>query len=228
MPDRPPAVVVFDVNQTLSNFDGLVPRFQEVNADPGVVPIWFAATLRDGFALTAAGGYADFSDIAIATLTALLSGNARLLGSPDEAAQHIIESMAELDVHPDVATGLRTFHAAGVRIVTLSNGSSRVAESLLERAGLRGLVERCLSVSEARRWKPAREAYRLAADRCHVEVGELALIAVHPWDVDGAIRAGLRGGWLSRDGAAYPPFLHPPDATGQNLPELAATLCGSS
>lgn len=111
-----------------------------------------------------------------------------------------------------------------MRIVTLSNGSSQVAESLLERAGVRDLVEQCLSVSDAGRWKPAPEAYAHAAGRCGVEAGELALIAVHPWDIDGALRAGLRAGWLSRDGARYPPYLRAPEATGQNLSELAALL----
>lgn len=186
--------------------------------------MWFAATLRDGFALTAAGGYADFAEIAASTLSRLLSGADGLRGSSRDVAERIAESMAELDLHSDVAAGLRTFHASGVRIVTLSNGSSQVAESLLERAGVRDLVEQCLSVSDAGRWKPAPEAYAHAAGRCGVEAGELALIAVHPWDIDGALRAGLRAGWLSRDGARYPPYLRAPEATGQNLPELAALL----
>lgn len=65
-------------------------------------------------------------------------------------------------------------------MITLSNGSGRVAEALLERAGLRDLVGQCLSVSEAGRWKPASEAYSYAARRCGVERQELALVAVHP------------------------------------------------
>ncbi|MDQ6730942.1 MAG: haloacid dehalogenase type II [Actinomycetota bacterium] len=223
-----PAVAVFDVNETLSDLDGLATRLQDAGADPGVLPVWFAATLRDGFAITAAGGYADFAEIAVPTLTALLSGGDGLRDSAQTVAERVVGSMAELDLHPDVADGLRTFHAAGVRIVTLSNGSSRVAESLLERAGVRDLVEQCLSVSDAGRWKPAPEAYAYAADRCEVEAGELALIAVHPWDIDGAARAGLRTGWLSRDGAPYPPYLRAPEATGPNLPKLAAILTARS
>ena len=226
MPDhRPvPAVAVFDVNETLSDLNGLASRLREAGGYPGVLPVWFAATLRDGFAITAAGGYADFSEIAIPTLAGLLSGSDGLRGSPTEVAEHIVQSMAELDLHSDVTDGLKKLHAADVRIVTLSNGSTRVAEALLDRAGVRDLVEQCLSVSDVGRWKPAPEAYAHAADRCEVTVGELALIAVHPWDIDGALRAGLRAGWLSRDGAAYPPYLNAPEATGRTLPELAAIL----
>jgi 2-haloacid dehalogenase len=226
MPDQTttPAVAVFDVNETLSNLDGLASRLEDAGGDPGVLPMWFAATLRDGFALTAAGAYADFPEIAVPTLAALLTGADGLRGSPQEVAEHVVQSMAELDLHPDVADGLRVFHSAGVRIVTLSNGASRVADALLERAGVRDLVEQCLSVSDAGRWKPAPEAYAHAADRCKVQAGELALIAVHPWDTDGALRAGLRAGWLSRNGAPYPPYLSQPEATGQTLSELAAIL----
>lgn len=230
MPDQrtAPAVAVFDVNETLSNLDGLASRLEDAGGDPRVLPVWFAATLRDGFGIAAAGGYADFAEIATPTLAALLSGADGLRGSPQEVAEHIVEAMAELDLHPDVADGLRRLHAAGVRIVTLSNGSSHVAESLLERAGLRDLVEQCLSVADAGRWKPAPEAYAHAVDRCAVQAGELALIAVHPWDIDGALRAGLRAGWLSRHGAAYPPYLREPEAVGQTLSELAATLTANS
>ena len=222
-----PAVAVLDVNETLSDLHGLASRLADAGGDPGVLPLWFAATLRDGFALTAAGAYADFAEIAVPTLAALLTGADGLRGSPQEVAEHVVKGMAVLDLHPDVPDGLRKLHAAGVRIVTLSNGPSAVAESLLERAGLRDLVEQCLSVSDAGRWKPAPEAYANASHRCQVETGELVLIAVHPWDIDGALRAGLRAGWLSRSGAPYPPCFREPEATGQTLSELAARLTGT-
>jgi len=162
----PPRVAVFDVNETLSDLSGLVPRLTEVGAPPDLLPAWFAATLRDGFALTATGCLADFATIGSFTLASMLSDVDDLRGTPEEAAEHVVSAMAQLDLHPDVAPGLRTLVEAGVRVVTLSNGAARVAESLLERAGLRDLVERCLSVSDAGRWKPAPEAYAYAARHC--------------------------------------------------------------
>lgn len=221
-----PAVVVFDVNETLSDLSGLVPRLEEVGAGPELLPAWFTATLRDGLAITAAGDSADFASIAVPTLAAMLGRVPDLRGSPGDAAEHIVGAMADLDLHPDVAEGLRALVDAGVRVVTLSNGAARVAESLLERAGLRDLVEQCLSVSDAGRWKPAPEAYAHAARRCAVDRGDLALITVHPWDIDGARRAGLRTGWVARDAGAYPPFFLGPEATGRSVPELATTLTG--
>ncbi len=221
-----PLVAVFDVNETLSDMTGLAGRLEEVGAGAELLPIWFAATLRDGFALTAAGAYADFSAIAVPTLAAMLAGVETLRGSAQAAAEHVVAGMAELDLHPDVAPGLQKLADAGVRIVTLSNGAAAVAESLLKRAGLRDLVEDCLSINDAGRWKPAAEAYAYAARSCTADPSELVLIAVHPWDIDGARRAGLRTGWLSRDGQAYPSFFLAPEAIGHDLPALAAELIG--
>ena len=219
-----PRVAVFDVNETLSDLSGLVPRLTEVGAPPDLLPAWFAATLRDGFALTATGCLADFATIGSFTLASMLSDVDELRGTPEEAAEHVVGAMAQLDLHPDVAPGLRALVEAGVRVVTLSNGAARVAESLLERAGLRDLVERCLSVGDAGRWKPAPEAYAYAARLCDVEPGDATLIAVHPWDIDGAGRAALRTGWLARDGAAYPSYFRAPELRARDLPALAAAL----
>ncbi len=223
---KPPLVAVFDVNETLSDMNGLTRRLAEVGASADVLPVWFAATLRDGFALTAAGAYADFSAVAVPTLAAMLSGVETLRGTAQAAAEHVVAGMAELDLHPDVAPGLRMLADAGVRIVTLSNGAAAVADSLLERARLRDLVEDCLSISDAGRWKPAAEAYEHAARSCAADPSELMLIAVHPWDIDGARRAGLRTGWLSRGGQAYPSFFLAPEAIGHDLRALAAELIG--
>lgn len=38
------------------------------------MPTWFAGVLRDGFALTAAGAYADFASVARDGVWAVLSG----------------------------------------------------------------------------------------------------------------------------------------------------------
>ena len=54
------------------------------------------------------------------------------------------------------------------------------------------------------------------------------LIAVHPWDIDGAKRAGLRGGWLNRRRSPYPDFFRPPDATAETLGGLADELLNAA
>lgn len=221
-------MVAFDVNETLSDMQGLAPRFKAVGAPPGLIDLWFAQTLRDGLALTAAGAYADFSTIAAACLSALFDDVQELLAPPDEAAAHVITGLGELDLHDDVVPGMRDLADIGLRIVTLTNGSAHVSEALLERAEIDQLVEMCLSVADVGRWKPNPSAYHFAAEQCDVEPAELMLIAVHPWEVDGAARAGSLTGWLARNGGEYPRYFRAADIRGADLGELVASLRGWS
>ena len=46
------------------------------------------------------------------------------------------------------------------------------------------------------------------------------LVAVHPWDIDGAARAGLRIGWLNRRGACYPAYFDAAEVEAVDLVEL--------
>ncbi len=129
-----------------------------------------------------------------------------------------------LRVHPDVPDGVRALATDGFRLVTLSNGSAEVAERLLASAGIRDHFERCLSVDDAGVWKPAGAAYAYAAEVCGVSAADMVLVAVHPWDTDGAARAGLSTAWINRGGGVYPGHFLAADHTVAGVGELAAAL----
>lgn len=220
----PPKLAIFDVNETLSDMRPLAARFAAVGAPDHLLPTWFAATLRDGMALASAGAFAQFRDIGRAVLLQLLPESPGLGLPPAEAAEHILDGIGALPLHPDVAPGMRRLREAGVRLVTLTNGGPTTAADLLRGGGIEDLVERNLSVGEVGRWKPAPEPYRFACAELGVAAGEALMIAVHPWDVDGAMRAGLRGGWLDRHGRPYPAVFRVPDAAGRDLTALAEAI----
>ncbi|NUQ98654.1 MAG: hypothetical protein HOY79_19570 [Streptomyces sp.] len=46
-----PLLLVFDVNETLSDLAPLRHRFEDFGASADLMPLWFAGILRDGFAL---------------------------------------------------------------------------------------------------------------------------------------------------------------------------------
>jgi 2-haloacid dehalogenase len=156
--------------------------------------------LRDGIALAAAGSYASFSELA-----------------PDV-------DLSGLRLHGDVVSGLSALRERGHRVVPFTNGSAEQARSWLEAGGALGQVDEVLDVSEARRWKPAPEAYRWALGRCGAAAGDAVLVAVHPWDIHGAQRVGIRGAWLNRDDAAYPAPFGTPDLQARHLPALAELI----
>jgi len=68
-----PEVLVLDVNETLSDLEPMRDRFERVGLPAHALDAWFAATLRDGFALTAAGAFPSFRDVAGDALPSLLA-----------------------------------------------------------------------------------------------------------------------------------------------------------
>lgn len=218
-----PSVVVFDVNETLSDMAPMASRFAEVGVPGSLAAVWFASVLRDGFALAAAGSGEPFARLARGALETALAG-ASLNRPAAEAADYILAGFGDLGVHPDVPEGVRLLREGGLRLVTLSNGSAGVADRLLARAGIRGEFERLLSVEDAPAWKPAASAYAYAARACSVPAGQMLLVAVHPWDLHGAQHAGLRTGWISRGPAPYPGYFSPPDVSAPDLGTLARQI----
>lgn len=216
------STVVFDVNETLSDLTPIGRRFAELGAPEWLGPYWFAATLRDGMALATGGELGTFAEIG--------TGNAALLlhrhGVPraEEGAREILAAFRALPVHPDVHDGVAALAAAGLRLVTLSNGAATVAETLLGEHGLRDRFDHVLSVEDAGVWKPAPAAYAYALRTCGVAPSEAVLVAVHPWDTHGAARAGMATAWLNRTGDTYPGHLTPPTHTVAALPDLAPLL----
>jgi 2-haloacid dehalogenase len=221
-----PAVIVFDVNETLSDLSVMDHRFTEAGAPAQLARLWFATVLREGFALAATGDAARFADIGTEVLTGML--DAAGVSDPAATAARLVSSMADLPLHPDVIQGIRALREAGHRLVTLSNGSANVAKRLTEAAGIDGQFDRFLSVQEAPAWKPHSAAYQYAAQQCQLSEERMFLVAVHPWDVHGAARAGMRTAWVNRTGADYPSYYARPDLTVTALTGLAPVLAAAS
>ena len=213
-----PRVLVLDVNETLSDLSHLRKGVESAGIHWTIVDLWFARVLRDGFALATLGESAGFADIATHALRTLAPD------LDDEVVTGFVAAFGTLPLHQDVAPGLRSLVAHGVPVVTLSNGSASVAESLLERAGVRDLVGQVLTVETAGVWKPAPAAYAVALEATGVQAAEAAMVAVHPWDLHGAAAAGMRTIWINRHNQAYPQFFTAPDLTVTSFEQLAARL----
>jgi 2-haloacid dehalogenase len=224
-PDGPrrPKLLVFDVNETLSDMAPMASRFEDVGAPAHLAKTWFASLLRDGFALTVSGVNPPFAELGSEGLRANLDGFS-LNRSLDEAVEHIMSGFAGLQVHPDVPEGVRALTDLGIRLVTMSNGSASVAERLLEGAGVEDRFERLLSVEQAGVWKPAAAAYAYALAECDVDPMDAMLVAVHPWDTDGAQRAGLASAWINRSRMRFPGHFGRPNLEATSLVDLAEQL----
>ncbi|MET3808252.1 2-haloacid dehalogenase [Nakamurella sp. UYEF19] len=207
-----PDVVVFDVVETLANLEAVRTRLSEVGLPPEVMPTWFTRILRDAMALTLAGDYAGFADIAASSLYAQTRGELS-----DAQVQAVVAGFGCLTPQPDAVAAVRAARQAGARVFTLSNGAASTTRAFLDRAGLTASVERVLSIDEVRAWKPARGPYDLAVHAAGVRAERVALVAVHSWDIHGARAAGLTTGWCPRLEGEPTPVFTPADVRAPTL-----------
>src|SRR5947209_20230392 len=96
MPARP-AAVAFDVLQTVFPLEPLRGRLIGLGLPGHALELWFARTLRDGFALAAAGSYRPFGDVARGALAGLLAQHGRPAREPDLAS--VLEGFSDLPAH---------------------------------------------------------------------------------------------------------------------------------
>ena len=216
---RRPAVVAFDVIETLMSLEPLRARLTDIGQPPAMLEAWYTRTLRDGMALSATGDYAGFTDVAEAALRGLTNYTAS-----DEQVASVMAGWSELPAFPDALPALGTLTEAGLRVACLTNGSAYLTSSFVNRTGLGAAVDRVISVEEVYRWKPAGVVYLYAAEMMGVPADRMALVAAHDWDCHGAKRAGLTTGWVSRKSGGFGAPFAPPDVTGEDLTEVAAKL----
>jgi 2-haloacid dehalogenase len=216
---RRPAVVAFDVIETLMSLEPLRARLTDVGQPPGLLEAWYTRTLRDGMALSATGDYVPFSEVAEAALRGLTHDTVS-----DEQVAAVMAGWDELPAFPDAAPAVARLTEAGLRVACLTNGSARLTSAFLNRAGLGSEVNRVISVEEVYRWKPAGVVYLYAASVLNVPTDRLALVAAHDWDCHGAKRAGLTTGWVSRKSGTFGAPFAAPDVAGEDLTEVVAKL----
>jgi 2-haloacid dehalogenase len=217
-----PRILVFDVNETLLDLNALRPFFERIFANPSVLDEWFHQVILYAQALTLAGDYRNFGEVAIAALEMLAAARAVPLSA--DAPRELVAALRTLPPHPEVPAALRRLHAAGFRMVALTNSPPAVAEAQLTNAGLTPHLERIFSVESVRRYKPAPEPYRMVATELGVPPAQLRMIAAHAWDIGGAMRAGYAAAFIARPGKSPFPLFPPPDITGANLTEVVDAI----
>ncbi|MEP6817693.1 MAG: hypothetical protein ABI873_19315 [Marmoricola sp.] len=107
----------------------MAARFEDVGVPGHLAITWFAGLLRDGFALTAAEASDSFAHIASESLRVSLH-ELSLNREDAEAVSYIMNGFAGLPLHGDVPDGISALTGLGIRLVTLCNGSTSVAEAL--------------------------------------------------------------------------------------------------
>lgn len=213
---------VFDVNETMLDLAPVRAAIDGVFERSGAFATWFGRLLQTSMAVSAAGRYLDFSELARTALDSVAQTEARAL--PDDAWSRVAEAMGSLEAHPDVADGLGRLKAEGWTLVALTNSAQRSVDAQLAGAGIAPYFDHVLSVDSVRTYKPAPAPYRLAAETLTVRPSDLWMVACHDWDLGGAKAVGMSTAFVTRPGMPFSDAYPPADVTVTDFGGLADTL----
>ena len=213
--------LAFDVYGTLIDTHGLVSKIRETAGDKAeeFSRIWRDKQLEYSFRRGLMQNYESFTvctrnalDYACAYCKVLFTARQK---------DDLLERYRTLPAFGDVEEGLKAFKTSGFCIYAFSNGSAEAVETLLTAAGIREQFLGVVSVEELRSFKPSPGVY------CHFlrksgATGDGAwLISSNPFDVIGAISAGMRAVWVKRSPEAiFDPWGVEPTLTVSGLAEL--------
>lgn len=221
-PNRP-KMVAFDIIGTVFPLEPLRPSIVALGLPAAGLEGWFAAGCRDAFAMAAVGDFAPFKTVLEAALDVVLAEQG--LDAPASKRQALVDQLATLDARDGAREAFMLLADVGIAVMALSNGAKSATGALLERSGLIDLVQDVVSVDEVKLAKPRGEVYAHAAQKAGIDRAELALVAAHPWDINGAASAGLVTAYLAAD-RPYSRVMRKPDIEALTLPEIGRQLAG--
>lgn len=217
-----PAVLLFDVNETLLNLQPLEDSIDTVLLENGASRLWFTTMLQYSLVMTVSGQYKALGEIGAATLQMMARNREVVLSEAD--AKEALKPMLSLPAHGDVRRALEQLKASGFRMATLTNSSTSACKAQLASAGIADLFERQLSVETTGKFKPHRDVYQWAATEMGVAPADCMLVAAHAWDVAGAAWAGMQTAFIERAGSQLFPLAQAPTLSASDLDGLLKQL----
>ncbi len=217
-----PDVLIFDVNETLIDFEVMNPLFERVFGDKRFLREWLGQLIMYSMTLTLSGQYKDYFSIGKGCLEMVARVHGKKV-SPDDI-EAIKSSMETMPAHADAREGLEMLKKAGFRLVSLTNSPLLPEDKTpLAKAGLADLFERQFSIESARSYKPAQVVYHMVPQELGVPESACCMVATHMWDTIGAQSAGLYGALLTRPGNAslVIPGVPQPHIIAADVPAMA-------
>ena len=214
--------LAFDVYGTLIDTHGVVAQLEELVGDRAQD---FSSTWRDkqleySFRRGLMQNYENFAVCTRDALDYTCSRYAAQL-TPDQK-QALLDIYRELPAFDDVQDALSKLTGRGCRLYAFSNGSEEAVDTLLSAAGIRDMFLGVVSCDDVRSFKPNPAVYAHFLRKARATGEESWLISGNPFDVIGAISAGMRAAWVRRSAdAVFDPWGIEPTITVTSLGDLA-------
>ena len=139
----------------------------------------------------------------------------------DEQKRELMGIYRVLPAFDDVKIALTRLKKAGFRLFAFSNGAADALDVLLNNAGILDLFLGVVSVDDIKSFKPNPAVYSHFLRKSESTGGNAWLISSNPFDVIGAISAGMNSAWVQRSPqAVFDPWGIEPTITVGSLVEL--------
>ncbi|MDS0277018.1 haloacid dehalogenase type II [Halomicroarcula sp. S1AR25-4] len=215
--------LTFDSYSTIVDVEAAEKALSERVPDPQPVSrLWRSRSLAYTFIANAVDAYKPFYEMNRDALQYALDAHGVDISTEDR--DEILAVYHELDVFDDVREGMNRLYDAGYDLYVVSNGNPEMLDSMVDHAGIGGLVEDTVSADEIGTFKPDAELYRHAAARTGTPIDEIAHVTAGYFDVYGAMHAGMQGVWVNRDDGPWDAFAGDPDLTIGSFHDLVDEL----
>jgi len=217
--------IAFDVYGTLIDTHGVVEQLRRVAEDRAeeLSRCWRNKQLEYSFRRGLMKRYENFSVCTQQSLDYCCA----LLGVKLSAAQQqeLLAAYRVLPAFADVAPGLAGLQSSGCRMYAFSNGSADAVEALLSAAGIRQYFLDVVSVDEIGSFKPDPAVYQHFLKRAGVSADRAWLVSSNPFDIIGAMSAGMCAAWVRRSPeAVFDPWGINPTMVVDDLSDLGNKL----
>ena len=143
----------------------------------------------------------------------------------DSQKQQLLTIYKTLPAFDDVMGGLERLKRADYRLFAFSNGTREAVDNLLVTAGIRHYFEGIVSVDDIKSFKPSPAVYSHLLRQTNTKTNNTWLISSNPFDIIGALSAGLHSAWVKRsEDAIFDPWGVDPTITIQNINDLLSAM----
>ncbi len=217
--------LAFDVYGTLIDTHGVVSELQGLigNKAKDFSHTWREKQLEYSFRRGLMQNYEPFSVCTSNALdyTCLFYG----VDLTSQQKNNLLECYRSLPAFEDVKIGLEKLKASNYRLFAFSNGTADAVNELLVTAGIRDYFHGVVSVDDIKSFKPNPAVYSHFLRVSEAKGNSAWLISSNPFDVIGAISAGMRAAWVKRSKSSiYDPWGIDPTTTIESLVELHEKL----
>lgn len=217
--------LAFDVYGTLIDTSEVFSSLQNLVGEKAaaLTELWRTKQLEYSFRRGLMQNYVDFATCTRQALDySCLNLHVELT---EEQRNALLAEYRSLPAFADATPGLELCRDSGYSLYAFSNGRADDVRHLLEQADIAKYFQGVVSCDEVKSFKPNPGVYGHFLRRAGCGGHEAWMVSGNPFDVIGALSAGMNAAWVKRSlQALFDPWEMTPTVTVSSLTELAEKL----